>query len=290
MRINKAQNKEPFLFLLPLLIFTLVFVFFPVVGTFWTSLLRDVSFLPQKFSGFSNYIRLFKDNQFWHTVYFTIIFSFISVAIEMFLGTIIALVINERFRYRGILRGISLLPWAIPSVIGARLWQMIYKYDYGLANYVFKHISGTGINWLGTPISAFFSLVLADAWRTTPFVAIIILAGLQSVPEDLYKQAKIDGANIFQRFFKVVLPLITPVVIVALLFRTIDALRVFDIIYVITGGGPGGTTTSVSLYGYQYFLIGDFGYGSTISISLFLIAFIIALLYLRIGKFKEAIE
>ena len=121
----------------------------------------------------------------------------------------------------------------------------------------------------------------------TPFVVIIILAGLQSIPEDLYKQAKIDGANIFQRFFKITLPSIKGIFIVALLFRTIDAIRVFDIIYILTSGGPAGFTTSTSLYGYKYFLISDFGYGCTISFSLFIIAFTIALIYVKVGKFKE---
>ncbi|MCD6385002.1 sugar ABC transporter permease [Candidatus Sumerlaeota bacterium] len=279
--------RDTIIFLSPLLLFVSLFMLFPVLGTFWLSLWRDVAFLPRKFVGLANYLRLFKDTQFWQSMIFTLIFSLISVAIEMVLGIIVALVINERFHLRGAIRGISLLPWAIPAIIGARIWQLIYRYDYGLANYLLGSVSGVSINWLGTSGGAMFSLILADVWRTTPFVAIIILAGLQSVPEELYKQARVDGANLFQRFVKVTLPSIKPVVIVALLFRTIDALRVFDIIYVITGGGPGGATTSLSLHSYKYFLLGDFGYGSTISFVLFIIAFALALLYIRLGRFRE---
>ncbi len=282
------EIREAFFFILPLGIFVLLLMLLPVIGSFWISLWQDVSFLPRKFTGLGNYFRLFKDFQFWQSAGFTLIFSFASVTLEMVAGTIIALVLNESFRFRGIMRGTALLPWAIPSVIGARIWQLIYRYDYGLANYVLRGTSGLSVNWLGSSGGALLSLVLADSWRTTPFVAIILLAGLQSVPQGLYEQAKIDGANLFQRFFKITLPVIKPVVIVALIFRTIDALRVFDIIYVITGGGPGGFTTSISLYSYKYFLLGDFGYGSTVSIFLFIIAFTVAFLYIRAGRFREA--
>lgn len=282
------ELKEAVPFIMPLVLFICLFILLPVVGTFWSSLWRDVSFIARKFIGFENYLRLFRDQQFWRATLFTLLFPLVSVSLEMIFGMIIALVLNEQFRLRGVVRGIALLPWAIPSVIGARIWQLMYRYDYGLANYLLKNIGIAPVNWFGSPIGAFLSLVLADVWRTTPFVAIILLAGLQTVPEDLYKQARVDGTNTIQRFFKVTLPLIRPIVIVALLFRTIDAIRVFDLIYVITGGGPGGATTSLSLYGYKFFLLGDFGYGSSVSIILFLIAFLMAIVYVKIGRFREA--
>ncbi|MCK4256414.1 sugar ABC transporter permease, partial [candidate division WOR-3 bacterium] len=180
------EVREAFSFMLPLIIFVFFLMLLPVIGTFWVSQWQDISFLPRKYVGLENYIRLFKDPQFGQSLWFTLIFSFTSVLLEMVAGMIIALVLNESFRLRGIMRGISLLPWAIPSVVGARIWQLIYRYDYGLANCVLKKISGLSINWLGSSGSAFLSLVLADSWRTTPFVAIIILAGLQSVPESLF--------------------------------------------------------------------------------------------------------
>lgn len=287
--MNK-EAKEACKFILPLVFFILFFLLLPIIATFWISLWQDVSFLPRKFIGLWNYARLTKDAPLWHSVTFTLLFCFASVAIEMALGMIIALVINERVKLRGAIRGIALLPWAIPTVIGARIWELIYRYDYGFANYILSGTLGTSVNWLGSPVAAFFSIVLADVWRNTPFVAIILLAGLQAIPEDLYKQAKTDGANLFERFIKITLPLIKPILIVALLFRTVDALRVFDIIYVITGGGPGGVTTSISLYAYKYYLLGDFGYGSAISTFLFMIAFGIAIIYIKIANFKEAIS
>jgi len=281
------EIREALLFILPLVFFILFFTLIPVIGTFFISLYRDVTFLTKKFVFLNNYLRIFRDDQFWKSTLFTLLFTLVSVSIEMVVGMIFSLVINEKIPLRGMVRGIALLPWAIPSVISARVWQLIYRYDYGIANYIMQHLFGVSVNWLGSSAGAFFSLVLADVWRTTPFVAIILLAGLQTVPETLYKQAKIDGTNIFQRFFKITLPSIKPIIIVALLFRTIDALRVFDIIYVITGGGPGGATNSLSLYSYRYFLLGDFGYGSAISIMLFIFAFLIAFIYIKWSRLKE---
>jgi len=130
---------------------------------------------------------------------------------------------------------------------------------------------------------------VADVWKTTPFVALILLTGLKAIPEEVYEQAKIDGTNLFNRFFLITFPILRPVFTVALLFRTIDALRVFDVIYVLTGGGPGGSTTSISLFAYRYFLLGDFGLGSASSVILFLIALSLSILYLRAARFKEAI-
>ncbi len=274
-------------FILPLFLFIFGFILFPVVGTFWTSLFRDVAFLPKRFLGLANYIRLLKDPNFWRSARFTLLFTFGSVALEVALGTIFALLLNEKLPLRGWLRAAVLIPWAIPIAISARVWELGYNYNYGLANYLFLKlgICSGPINWLGSGTGAFLSLLLADIWKTTPFVTIILLAGLQAIPEELYQQAKVDGTNFYQRFIKITLPLLRPVLLVAILFRTIDALRIFDLVYVLTHGGPGGMTTSLSLYGYKFFLSSDFGYGSAVSVACFLIAFSLSILYLRVGKF-----
>jgi multiple sugar transport system permease protein len=279
--------KEAFVFIAPLVLFVSFFILFPVFGTVWNSLWQDIPFITRQFILFNNYIRLLNDQQFWQATLFTILFALLSVCLEMIFGTITALVLNEKFHLRGVMRGIALIPWAIPSVVGARAWQLIYRYDYGLANWILQTMGIPSVNWLGSSLGAFTALILADVWRTTPFVAIIILAGLQTVPKDILDQAQVDGANMFRRFFKITVPMIKPIIIVALLFRTIDALRVFDLVYVITGGGPGGATISLSLYGYRFFLLGDFGYGSAVSITLFVIAFIFGMVYIKIGKFRS---
>jgi multiple sugar transport system permease protein len=276
-------------FILPLAATIIIFVVVPILGTVYISLFRDVSYLPSRFLGVANYKRLLSDANFWRSLRFTLLFVAVSVPLEMAAGMAFALILNEKIRMRNVLRAVVLIPWAVPTIVAARTWELIYNYSYGLANYLagIFHLSQAPINWLGTPASAFAALVMADVWKTTPFVAIILLAGLQTISEDVYEQARVDGARIHQRFFKITLPILKPVVAVALIFRTIDATRILDLIYVITDGGPGGSTTSLSLYGYRFFNEGDFGYGSTIAVAVFLIAFALSITYLRVGGFGK---
>lgn len=289
---TSKELKESFLFLSPLLFLLSALVLLPVIGTIVTSLFQDISFLGRKFILLDNYRLLLGDSEFWQSFRFTILFIIVSVPLELLLGLLFALILNQNIPLRGMLRAAVLIPWAIPAAISARTWELIYNYNFGLANFACMKlgISTEPINWLGTSLGAFASLVVSDAWKTTPFVAIILLAGLQAIPEELHRQAQIDRANFIQRFLRITLPLLKPVIIVALLFRTIDALRIFDLIYVLTGGGPGGATTSLSLYGYKYFLAGDTGYGSAISIALFIIAFTLSIIYVKAARFDEALR
>jgi multiple sugar transport system permease protein len=184
------------------------------------------------------------------------------------------------------------IPWGIPIAISARVWELIYNFDYGLLNFLAQAsgIAAEPINWLGSSLGAFLAIVISDVWKTTPFMTIILLAGLATIPDELHKQAMVDGAGAWRRFLHVTLPLLRPVLVVALLFRTIDAIRIFDLVYVLTGGGPGGSTTSLSLYAYRYYLMGDFGYGSVLSVVVFLIATALAVIYIRAGRFSEVIK
>ncbi|MFH1312169.1 MAG: sugar ABC transporter permease [Candidatus Eisenbacteria bacterium] len=292
MRRGKQELGTAYAFVMPLVAVILLFVVIPVVGTFWTSLFRDVTYLPAKFVNIANYRRLLADPNFWRSLRFTVLFLATSVPIEMVLGIIFALILNERLKFRNALRATVLIPWAVPTIVAARTWELIYNYAYGLANYIvgLLHLSETPINWLGSPASAFFALVLADVWKTTPFVAIILLAGLQTIPEEIYEQAKVDGTVFYQRFFKLTLPMLKPVIAVALIFRSIDTVRILDLIYVVTDGGPGGSTTSLSLYGYKFFNEGDFGYGAAIAVVVFIIAFLLSISYLKATGFAKAIR
>jgi multiple sugar transport system permease protein len=274
---------------LPLAAVILLFIVIPVLGTFWTSLFRDVTYLPTRFAFLENYGRLFRDGAFWQSLRFTLLFVATTIPLEMVLGMVFALILNERLRYRNALRATVLIPWAVPTIVAARTWELIYNYGYGLANYLLGlfHISDQAVNWLGSPASAFMALVVADVWKTTPFVAIILLAGLQTIPEEIYEQARVDGTAFHQRFFKITLPMLKPVIAIALIFRSIDTIRILDLIYVVTDGGPGGSTTSLSLYGYKYFNEGDFGYGSAIAVVLFVLAFLLSVSYLRVGGFSR---
>lgn len=295
MKIKKIFNENDSLlaygFNAPLILITLAFVFLPVIGTLITSFFRDVTFLPGKFLAFENYQQLFSDRHFWQSVRFTLLFVAISVFLELILGLIFALTLNEKLKGRIFLRIAILIPWAIPIAISARIWQLIYNYDYGLINYIALQLGITDqpVSWLGSSAGAFISIVISDVWKTTPFITIILLAGLSTISNELYEQALVDGSTLWQRFYKITLPLLKPVIIVALLFRTIDAIRIFDLIYVLTGGGPGGSTTSISFYAYNYLVSGDFGYGSAVSVVVFLLAAILSLLYLKLGRFKEGI-
>ena len=285
--LASKQYREAFRFLSPLLLFLAGFILIPILGTFWDSLYREVSYLPREFIGLTNYQALFRDPAFWQALRFTLLFVLFSVPLEVIFGLLIALVLNEHFPLRWLLRACILIPWAIPAAVSGRIFELIYNYSYGAANYLLRlfHLPVGPVNWLGSEVGAFAAVVVADAWKTTPFAAIILLAGLSAIPSDLYAQAKVDRARFDQRFLYITLPLLKPVLLVTLLFRTIDALRVFDIIFVLTGGGPGGSTLSLSLFSYQFFSTGDFGYGSAISVLLFLLAFALAAGYIRLGGF-----
>lgn len=275
------------LFLFPLLAFVAGLILVPVIGTFVDSLHQDASFLPRLFVGTENYRDLLADPSFRQALRFTCLFALASVPLEMILGLCIALLLSFRSPARGLLRAVVLIPWAIPAAVSGKVFERIYDYHHGLANRLAAMVglSDTPVNWLGSPASAFAALVAADAWKTTPFVAVILLAGLSGIPEEIHRQAKVDRAGYRTRFFRITLPLLRPVLLVALLFRTIDALRVFDLVFVLTGGGPGGATTSLSLYGYKYFAGGDFGYGSAVSVILFAVAFGLSLLYVHAARF-----
>ena len=287
-----GETKTAYIFNAPLIITAVIFVLIPVIGTIVTSLMRDVTFLPEKFLAFENYKRLFSDRHFFESLQFTLLFVVVSVSSELILGLAFALLLNETLPFRGFLRVVILIPWVIPIAISARVWELIYNFNYGIFNYIILQlgISDQPVSWLGSSIGAFAAVVVSDVWKTTPFMAIILLTGLSAINGDLYKQAKIDGTNFFQRFFKITLPLLKPVLVVALLFRSIDAIRIFDLIYVLTGGGPGGSTSSLSIYAFNYYVSGDFGYGSAVSVIVFLAAGLLSVLYIKFGKFRETLQ
>lgn len=274
---------------MPLAAFVVVLIVLPVLGTFWNSLFLDVTFLPRRFIGFENYTGLWYDPAFWQSLRFTVLFVLISVPLETLLGLFIALILNESFPLRGLLRACVLIPWAIPAAVSGRAFELIYNASYGAANFLLRIFGLTNepVNWLGSEVGAFAAVVVADTWKTTPFAAILLLAGLSAVPEDLYRQAMVDRATFVQRFFRITLPLLRPVLVVTVLFRSVEALRIFDIIFVLTGGGPGGSTLSLSLLGYRYFSSGDFGYGSAVSVILFFLALAFSVVYVRLGGFGK---
>lgn len=270
----------------PALFITLVFALYPVLDSLWVSLHHIFVGLPtlgRSFIGLDNYLALLRDPAAHQALFVTLAFVGLSTLLELACGLVIALVIHEHFRGRGLVRAAILIPWAIPTVVASQLWRYIFNDQYGFANLLlFGDRITEYIPWLAYPTVAFGIIVLADVWKTSSFAALLILAGLQVIPDDLYDAAKVDGANLWQRFRHITLPLLKPAMLLALLFRTMDAFRVFDLVFVMTQGGPGDATQVLQFYGYQtLFTEGRLGYGSAVSVAVFLMILSLSLVYLR---------
>lgn len=272
---QREQRTGWFLILPALIVLALVFAY-PILRAFWLSLFTQNlgTQLQAQFSGLSNYVRLLGDGRFWQSLGNTTLFTSISLVVELILGLIFALVLNQSFRGRGLIRTIVLIPWALPTAVMGLAWAWIFNDQYGVVNSLLRGLGiiSENITWLGEPTLAMMTLIFADVWKTTPFIAILLLAGLQSIPEDLYEAYAIDGANRWQSFLQITLPLLTPQILIALLFRFAQSFGIFDLVQVMTGGGPAGATEMVSIYIYatvRRYL--DFGYGASLVVVTFLL-------------------
>jgi trehalose/maltose transport system permease protein len=243
---------------------------------------------PTKWVGLQNYKDLWHDDQYRHAVWVTVKFTVITVAFEFVLGMIIALVVNSSFKGRGVMRAMMLVPWAIPTVVAAQMWKWMYDDVFGVINDagVRLHILSHSHAWISEPSTALASVAAVDIWKTTPFVALLLLAGLQVIPGDLYEAAAVDGAGKVQQFFKITLPLLVPAILVTLIFRTLDALRVFDVFYVFFGNRP--DTATMAIYD-QSTIVGDgnVGYGAAISVAIFLIIGLFVVIYVTFMRTAE---
>ncbi len=229
--------------------------------------------LGRPFVGLANYRAALHDARLGQAALHTAIFTTISVALELVFGLALALALETLARGRTMARIVVLLPWALPTVVAALVWRFMFDSQTGLAG---------GVEWLSRPYAAWVPIVLGDVWKSTPFVALLLLAGLQGIDASLYEAARLDGAGAWRRFREITLPLLGPAIGVALVFRALDAVRVFDLVYVLTGGGPGTATEVISLYAFTT-LLQDlrFGYGSALSMITFAAAFTLALAYVR---------
>lgn len=252
-----------------------------------TLIMQDLknSIIPSNFIGLKGYKEILSDKRMGTALINTIIFTIISVFFEFILGLLLALIMNKAISGQGLIRTTSLIPWAIPTAVAALMWGYLYDGSSGIVANFFQNIGlvDDSRELLLSISGAMFSTILADVWKTTPYMALLLLAGLQNIPLSLYEASSIDGANKIQTFFRITLPLLKPSILVALLFRTLDAFRVFDLIYVLTGGGPGGGTETLSIYGYKVmFAQTNFGYGSVIVMVMFVIVAIIATIYVKV--------
>lgn len=242
------------------------------------------SVIPSNFIGLKGYKQVFNDNRIGIALRNTGLFTVVSVFIELVLGLGLALVLNKTIFGQGMIRTSSLIPWAIPTAVAALMWSYLFNGSSGIVAHFFEAIGlvNQSQDLLLSGTGAMSSTILADVWKTTPYMALLLLAGLQNISKDLYEAADIDGASKIQSFFRVTLPLLKPSILVALLFRTLDAFRVFDLIFVLTGGGPGGETETMSIYAYKVmFGQTNFGYGSVIVMLMFVCVAVIAIIFVK---------
>jgi len=294
-QLSRHRIRTAWLFLIPMLVTLVAVAGWPLLRTFWFSL-TDASLdpsTPTRFIGFENYLvnyngqwfGLLVDRLWWQSVWNTLYFTVVSVTLETLLGTVIAVVLNSDFKGRGVVRAAVLIPWAIPTIVSAKLWGWMLHDQFGMVNdllLTFGMITQP-LAWTADPDLSLTSIIMVDVWKTTPFMALLVLAALQMLPRDCFEAAKIDGIPAWKVFLRVTLPLITPALMVAVVFRALDALRVFDLIYVLTPSNE--DTMSMSVYARQNLV--DFqllGYGSAASTLLFMVVALSIVIYLYLGR------
>ena len=298
--LQQQRQRAAFWFLAPMIAALFCVAAWPLLRTIWFSL-TDTSMddlYGGKFIGFDNYFRVqtmasgavryrgtLVDPDWWNAVWNTVRFSVVSVTIETILGLGVALVLNAEFKGRGLVRAAILIPWAIPTIVSAKMWAWMLNDQYGIINDILLnlHLIDRKIAWTANLETAMLSVLVVDVWKTTPFMALLCLAGLQMVPRDIYEAARIDGIHPIKVFWKITLPLIRPALMVAVIFRMLDALRIFDLVYVLTPNSRATKTMSV-ISRENLFEFNNFAYGSAQSTLLFALLAIFVALYIWIGK------
>jgi trehalose/maltose transport system permease protein len=287
-----SWRRSPWLFLAPMLIVLAVVAAWPLIRTIWLGF-TDANLLQMdkaKWIGLDNYTGkggLLHQKEWWLSVKNTLWFTLLTVSIETVLGMIVALVLHRTFPGRGIVRAAVLIPWAIPTVVSAKMWSWMLNDQFGVINHI---LLGLGIidapkAWTADPALLMPSLVMVDVWKTTPFMALLILAALQMLPKECYEAAQLDGVHPVKVFFRVTLPLIRPALMVAIIFRALDAIRIFDLIQVLNGTRP--QTMSMSIFARQQLIdFQEIGYGSAASTLLFFIVALLTVVYVVAGRVK----
>ncbi len=293
--LSQQTESEGMTFLLPALLVIFVITALPVIFTFVLSF-ADVQIfdpIPRHFVWFDNYLKFVNDQTFWQSIWRTAYFTFVSVGLELVLGLAIASLINAKPFGWQFIRASLIIPWAIPTIVNGAIWRWIYNADYGALNallYSFGLIDKYQV-WLSNAFVSLNLVILADVWHSVPFIALILQAALSTIPVEVEEASMVDGANVWQRFFRIRLPLLRPAILVALVVRTVEAFRVFDIIYVITQGGPAFGTVTISYLTYlESFKYGRLGSGSALSFLISAFTLVMALVYIRILYKPETVE
>lgn len=280
----------PYVLLSPAVLATVIIVFYPMVQALITSLYNNILWKPRavRFIGLDNYIAIWNDPVFWSSLGRTAIWIGLTVPLQLLLGLVTALLLNQTFRWRGLARSLILIPWALPSVVIGLMWSWIYNPQVGLLNDLMLRLGllQSAMPWLANPDTSLYAIIVALVWQGFPFFAIMILAGLQTIPHSLYEAADIDGASDMQQFWHITLPALKSVLVTAVMLRIIWVANSVDVIYVMTGGGPGYATHTLPLYALKRtYASMDFGYGSALAVSFSLLLLGAIYLYLRrVGK------
>jgi multiple sugar transport system permease protein len=284
-----APNYWPFV--IPALVVVLAVIVFPWAFTIWMSANEWTLGSPRSFVGMINYARLWEDPRFWESLGHTLWYTLLSVVMPLILGTLAALIFDARFPLRGFLRGIFVMPMMATPVAIALVWTMMFHPQLGVLNYLLSLVGIPAQEWIFNPSTVIPSLVAVETWQWTPLVMLIVLGGLASLPRDPFESADIDGANAWQKFYHLTLPMIAPFIMVAAIIRTIDALKSFDIIYAMTQGGPGTASETINIYLYNTaFAYYDIGYSSAMAIVFFVIIVALSLILLMLRQRMQWME
>ena len=285
---GNAERRTAYYMILPALLIIVAIAFFPIMYSVLLSVTSSTITGFGSFVGAENYIEMFQNEDFWEGLKNTIIFTVASVVLEFIIGLGIALAINRAFRGRGLVRAAVLVPWAFPTVISAVMWRLMFQDQIGVINEV-----ANGIGLISEPILSDTTLLLlgaifVDVWKTTPFMALLLLAGLQTIPGDVYEAARVDGANVMQRFFRITMPLLKGTILVAVLFRTLDAYRVYDLFWVMSGQ----QLESLSTFVFKSVRVSQllFAQGNAASVFIFVTAFLIALIFIKVFGMQTSAE
>ena len=285
-RHRLGEQGLPYMLTLPSLLVVFGVLIIPILYSLFLSVHNLVlSSRTYEFVGLNHYIEMFKDSSFLNSIWRTLVFTVLSVAAEMVFGIAVALVLNQEFKGRGFVRGLMILPWALPGVVNAIMWQWIFNANYGVVNGLLLQLGliDSYQVWLAKPNTAFFCVWLANVWKETPYVVLLTIAALANIPKDLYEAAAIDGSNPWKSFWKITLPTIKPVVLILLITKTIWALQTFDLVFIMTKGGPMAMTEFIAYYIQKTsFKFLKFGYGSAMSYTVSMICFALTFVYIKV--------
>jgi trehalose/maltose transport system permease protein len=285
---GNPERRAAYYMILPALIIVLVVACYPVLYGIVLSFTDSTIIAFGSFVGLENYVEMFQNPDFLEGLSNTLIYTVVSVALEFVIGLAIALAINQAFRGRGLVRAAILVPWAFPTVISAAMWRLMFQNQVGIIQYVANALGLVSEPILSDRTLLLMAAIVVDTWKTTPFMALLLLAGLQVIPGDVYEAARVDGANVMQRFFRITLPLLKGAILVALLFRTLDAYRVYDLFWVLSNR----ELKSLSTFVYEGVRISQlqFGQGNAAAVFIFVTAFLIALFFIKVLGMRTSVE